>query len=709
MSRSNHRTVRNLTPAAILFLATTMNTMTLAQATTQPSDQVPVRAVTLFSSGVGYFEHFGTIHDSASTNLNFKTAQINDILKSLVLQDLDGGSIAAVNYASQEPLDRKLKSFGVDVSGQPSLADLLAQLRGAKVTLVAADRTTTGTILGVEKKQIGQAQSVVERSVISVFTGGGIKTETLEDVREIKLEDPKLQDELTKALEALAGARDQDKKTVTLKFSGTGDRRVRVGYVVETPIWKTSYRLLLNDGAKGGGGIQGWAIVENQTDADWTNVQLSLVSGRPISFIQDLYTPLFVPRPTVTPELYASLRPQQYEGGITRPGLEPEMTFGGAPAAPMLKAARSSAAPAPAAAPGARFFAERRLDANDSVLLPKDENGPMDAAASIQSVASAEKIGELFQYTVGSVSLPRQTSAMIPIVTDPLEVEKVSIYNQSVLQKNPLNGARVKNTTGKHLLAGPITVLDGGTYAGDARIDNLPPGQERLLSYGIDLQMTVDAAKNQTTSTTQSATVSKGVLYLKRKVDFIQTYELANKADTDKTVIVEHPRRGGEWKLVDSPDPIEKTDALYRFKDKIPAGKTSKLTVKEESTQIEGIALLNFSVDDFLRYASTSNIPSKVKDALTKAADLKRQLEQTARDLQANQARVNEMTQDQTRLRENLKTVQQTSDYAQRLLKKLNDQESGLEQLQSKLEDLRTTQSAQQKALSDYLATLDIQ
>src|SRR5205085_10350879 len=141
---------------------------------------------------------------------------------------------------------------------------------------------------------------------------------------------------------------------------------------------------------------------------------------------------------------------------------------------------------------------------------------PMDATASVASVASAAKIGELFQYTVGSVSLPRQRSAMIPIITDPVEVERLSIYNQSVLARHPLSGARIKNTTGKHLLAGPVTVLDGSSYAGDASIDNVPPGQERLISYGIDLQVIMDATKNKSDSAIQTGSILKGILYLKR-------------------------------------------------------------------------------------------------------------------------------------------------------------------------------------------------
>ena len=136
----------------------------------------------------------------------------------------------------------------------------------------------------------------------------------------------------------------------------------------------------------------------------------------------------------------------------------------------------------------------------------------MNAASSVQAIASALKLGELFQYAVGNVTLARQKSAMLPIITDSIELERLSIYNASVLPTNPLNGVRLKNTTGKHLLQGPVTVLDKGGYAGDARIDNVPPGQERLLSYGIDLDVLVDNTKNTQTSAVQTAKISQGTL-----------------------------------------------------------------------------------------------------------------------------------------------------------------------------------------------------
>ena len=272
--------------------------------------------------------------------------------------------------------------------------------------------------------------------------------------------------------------------------------------MVETPIWKTSYRLILSDKKPGAvevpvaptsqpaadGSLQGWAIIENQTDNDWNNVELSLVSGRPISFVENLYQPLYIPRARWWSR---SCSPASGRRHTRREWSRRQR----------LRHPRWHRQPCrPVAAREGGFLSAKRAatksgyDGQDSVLLPNANGGgdeyaagPMDATKSISSVASATSIGELFEYTVGNVTLPRQRSAMIPIITDPIEVERVSIYNPRVLARNPLNGARVKNTTKKHLLAGPVTVLDGATYAGDAQIDNIPPGSGNGCSATVSI------------------------------------------------------------------------------------------------------------------------------------------------------------------------------------------------------------------------------
>jgi hypothetical protein len=694
----------------------------------KPADaNVPVKVVVLFSSGVGYFEHSGSVKGNASTELRFKTNQINDILKSLVLQDMAGGKVTTVVYPSQDPIDKTLKSFQVDLAGNPSLAELLSQLRGAKVQILAGSDNLSGTILGLEKKPkaVGDKGNTIEVWVINLITGGTIRSVELSDARKIELEDPQLQSELAKALSALAQSRDQDKKPVTLNFTGQGDRPVRIGYVVETPVWKTSYRLILPgegaDKSKDKPRLVGWAIVENQTDNDWSDVQLSLVSGRPISFIQDLYRPLYVPRPVVQPELYASLRPQTYDAGMAGKETQVAQAEGTRSDVARREALyHRGAGNAPAATPaptaggfggggGAGGLAMKQAAQQMQLGDAANAYTPMtDLSSSVASLASASKVGELFQYTVGNVSLPRQRSAMIPIVTDDVEVERLSIYNPAVMPRNPLYGARVKNTTGKHLLQGPITVLEGASYAGDARIDNVPPGQERLISYGVDLQVLVDGTKGEDTDVIQTGKIVKGVLEVTRKLVHTHHYAAENKGDKDKTLIVEHPRRGGDWRLVEPSEPLEKTDAVYRFKESLPAGKSAAVKVVEELISSQQIALIGTDVGALEFYGRTDRIPTKVRDVINKAIALRNAMTDTERQIEEKRAKLNEVSTEQTRIRENIKTVDRSSDYATRLLKKLNDQETAIEKLQTENDDLHKRLDTQRKEFETYLQNTSV-
>ena len=681
-----------------------------AQAAAPPTD-VPVTEVTLFSSGVGYFQHDGKVSGDGEARLNFKTAQINDILKSLILQDLDGGHVGVVTYPSQDPLEKTLASFQVNLSDNPGMAELLNKLRGARVSFPGT-KFPPGTILGVEKRQVpggAVGQMPLENAFLNLVTEDGIKSMQLDYLNPIKLDDPALQDELNRALAAVAGARDQDKKPVEIHFNGTGERRVRLGYVVETPVWKASYRLVLPDDktatvdkdAKGT--LQGWAIVDNQTDNDWNNVKLSLVSGRPISFRQDLYGPLYVPRPLVVPEEYASLQPPVYEGADQTGEVGHDVSA--MKAVPQFRARRALSEQS---AGLAVLNTAQNIPAAPMPAVPAGP--PSDFfGASIQSIAETAQMGELFQYTVGDVSLARQRSAMIPILNDPVRVDKLSIYNESTLAKHPLNGVRLHNNTPdkKHLLQGPVTVFDGGGYAGDARLDDVPPGETRLLSYGVDLQTEAKARSLDNQQAIQTGKIVKGVLELTRKIVSAKEYTLDNKSDHDKNYVVEHPLRLG-WGLVDTPAPYQTTDKAYRFALTAPAGKQATLTVHEENIQSQTVELVSSKLEDTQFYSRTGEIPAPVREALAKAAALKHDVADSQTQIADREGQIKALASDQARIRDNLKTVGKGSDFGARQLKKLDDQESQIDRLRTEIEALRTKLDGQQHALDEYLAGLNV-
>jgi hypothetical protein len=331
----------------------------------------------------------------------------------------------------------------------------------------------------------------------------------------------------------------------------------------------------------------------------------------------------------------------------------------------------------------------------------------IDPSASVASIASASKVGELFQYTVGAVTLPRQKSAMIPIITDSIEVQKFSIYNQAVLPKNPLNGAKVKNTSGKHLLQGPITVFEANNYAGDANIENLPPGQERLISYGIDLQVQVNASKTKDEQSITSGKIVKGVLHIQRKHVFTQEYVAENKGDADKTLIIEHPVRQN-WKLVKPEKPDETTEALYRFKQPLAVGKTETVAVRQEHVSGEAIEILPMDAGAMDYYSKTGEISKAVRDALTKAIQLKQAMVDSQRLVEKYKQDIAQITQEQVRIRENIKTAPDKGTLQTRLLQKLEEQEKQIDDLYTKMEDARKAFEARRKELEDYVQNLNV-
>ncbi|MBX9790280.1 MAG: DUF4139 domain-containing protein, partial [Pirellulales bacterium] len=440
--------------------------------------KLPLSKIVLFSSGVGYFEHRNQVDGTAQVELRFNAKDINDLLKSMVLEDAGGGRIAAVTYGSKDPITKTLKTFAIDLTENPTLAQILGQLRGEKIEVEAPEKIT-GTIVGLEKRKqkVGKEDDVIEIDVLNLLTTSGLKSVPLEQLGRIRILNEKLDGELRQALDVLATGHSTDKKTVALQFIGEGKRPVRVGYIQESPIWKTSYRLVLKDGETPH--LQGWAIVENTTEEDWNNVQLALVSGRPISFVMDLYEPLYLRRPVVEPELFASLRPQKYEQSLAdkerqlaeaanKPQAEEGRLSGGRDRmARRPSTAIAGIAPTDEAGGVTRFFTQPQSrsgaasdDASGVAPFTADLGVPM--GGGTPSVAQAGDVGELFQYAIDTpVTLERQKSAMLPIVNGPVEAAKVSIYNPAVQPKHPLSGFKFKNTTPLHLMQGPITVFDG--------------------------------------------------------------------------------------------------------------------------------------------------------------------------------------------------------------------------------------------------------
>ena len=672
---------------------------------------LPLKRVVLFSSGVGFFDREGTVDGNATVQLTFRTAQINDMLKSMVLQDFGGGTIAPVTYAPQEPIERTLSSFAVDIADNPSLSQLLDRLRGVKAE-VTADTARTGVVMGIEQQQKAVGQNTVTFDVLNLLTDAGIAQIPIWHIKSLQIADQKVAADLQKALAVIAAGRDTEKRPVTLTFNGKGSRKASAGYLLETPVWKTSYRLVVDSK---GLFLQGWAIVENTTDDDWTGVELALVSGRPISFIQNLYEPLYVQRPVVEPSVAASPRPQTYEGAMEEKDKEaaapPSPATTTAPGAQALKREAGERRAGAAGMGGGLGGGGGRggVSAGVDVTAFLDTNALIARGVSEAAMAQGEKVGELFQYTIDQpVTIGRQKSAMIPIVNKPTEGEKVSVYNANVNPKYPLNGVKLKNTTGLHLMAGPVTVFDGGVYAGDALIEDIAPGDDRLLTYAVDLGLEVEPKMTPGADTTVSIKVARGVVIVTRKQQMKVTYLAKSVSTEKKTLLIEHPLRP-DWTLIEPKEPAERTRSAYRFRVVLDPKAKQELTVVEEHPISQSVALTDANADQVAAFLVMEKLSEAAKAALQRVVEMKTQLADLQRQGAERDARLKEITAEQDRIRKNMEQLDRNSELYKKYVQKLTDQETEYEKLQAEIKQLKAEEEKRLKEVQEYILGLNVE
>ncbi|MBC7856402.1 MAG: hypothetical protein IAF94_23475 [Pirellulaceae bacterium] len=691
MSTSRSR-LRPLALLVLLALFVHFEPTSYSQEMHQP---LPLKRVVLFSSSVGFFEHAGEVEGNKQIEFGFKTQDINDLLKSMVVQDRDGGVVTAVNYGSPEPITRTLRTFTIDLTDSPTLAQIFEQLRGQEVKLETPN-PVVGTVVGVERRLVSVGKDrMAEVDVLNVRTTEGLRSVKLDTISRTQFVSEKIDKEFQQALDLLATAHTSDQKRVKLDFKGAGKRKVSVGYIQEAPVWKTSYRLVLSDDQPPF--LQGWAIVENTSTQDWKDVKLTLVSGRPISFVMDLYQPLFMARPLVTPELHASLTSRVYDQDLS--AREQEFQAAGSGRRRRGHAGAfggGGGMEGGMGGGGGGFFGGGGMGgmppAKDNTDVHRVGDMVVALDKGVESIAQGGDVGELFRYAIKPpVTLPRNESAMLPIVNDPVKGEKVDIYNPAVHGKHPLAGLRLINTTALHLLQGPVTLFDGGEYAGDARFEDIAPGSTRLISYALDLETEVAVDTKPEERTITLLQISKGGLHAKNKITRKTQYTVKNSASHVKTVLLERTIDPA-WKAV-QPQPTEKTRSLARFAVTAEPGKTAVVVIAEEREATETILLTALDLAQVDFYIRLPVMKPAVQKALEAVMSAKGKLHDMASARTQLESHIAGLCQEQDRLRKNLQSIpslkgsdiatednkKSASDLLQRYLKKLSDVETELE------------------------------
>jgi hypothetical protein len=686
--------------ALISLLAPSVNA-----AAAEAAVPVPVRKVVLYKNGIGYFEHLGKVRGEQAVEIVLPSSQLNDVLKSLTVIDLGRGQVTGVTYDSAAPLERRLRELPINLNSAQGLVAFLNQIRGTQVEIKAPGGTVRGRLMGAEMRMRSTNAGTEQLIEVGVYTPGGeVRLVELQSAGALRLTDSSLASDVGRYLEVLNTAHQADVRRLKIQTTGSGERDLYVSYTSEAPIWKTTYRIVLDDKEKPL--LQGWAVVDNTTPMDWLNVELSLVAGAPVSFVYNLSQPIYARRPVVPVPEGIQAMPQRHEATLEE--LERKVE------------AQVAAAPAPMESDEFRDDRARR-EVMSKVAIAEGLVGGVPGGVAggrlgdvlrqqrAAAAATGQAVGEQFEYSLKQpITIRRNQSALLPIVSAEVEGEKVSLFNERSGGRRPRLAVWLKNTSGLTLDQGAFTVIDSNAFAGEGLVETVNPGEQRLLSYALDLGLEVATNRDTDRERVERVEIVRGVLRMHRKVVEKKTYTIRNNDEKGRTVVVEHPVRSG-WELVETAKPTESTANYHRFRVEAKPRATTDFAVREENPQQTTYALTNITPEQIALWVTQKAIDPEIERALGRVVAKKNQIDELNKKIQALDQQINGIFRDQDRVRNNLGRLGRTPEEAnlrQRYIRQLEQQENQLGALRAERARLEDARAAAQKELDEMIQNL---
>ncbi|MFN8529352.1 MAG: hypothetical protein U0670_12130 [Anaerolineae bacterium] len=519
---------------------------------------LPIRAMVLYKHGVGFFVRAGSV-SGTSAALTFKSEEINDVLKSLTVFDQAGGQVTGVHYPTPIPHEERLSTSSIKLSDLGSLRDLLVQLRGRMVTVTARTETAEtltleGRMIGIDQPPSHSADAPLDQAAtrVLILTATGVHVFQLGDLVNFTVHDETINSDLTYFLDTTSS--DDRRRVVTLRLS-EGDHDLVVQYVAPSPLWRVSYRLLVDVAESGeitAGLLQGWGVFDNRFEEDLDGVALTLVAGQPISFVYDLSESQIPQRPTIRDQARVAPIPVEYNADTDTLA---DFIADGQSEMPMRKAAAPAPMPQTAAARGGGFGGRLPVLGSGSTAFPPPARQFREQAPA---QAEGKEAGEFFEYHVTTpISVKRGESALVPLFNADVQPTRELLYNAAKLPDHPVAALHFKNTSGLSFERGPVTLIESGDYKGEAIIPFTRGSADVYVPYAVELAVQV-TLRSETHYESYETIQIEGSWYAEQSTRQTHTYTFENTLQRPVTITLERAITSG-YDLVDTAAPEVET------------------------------------------------------------------------------------------------------------------------------------------------------
>ena len=678
-----------------------------------------IKKITIFKHGVSYFIQEGFQKGNGTFELEFKIDEMNDVLKSLfVLDTSEKGYISSISYDAALDTPQLLKSIMLDIPDTDSFSSLITQIKGAKANLIVGEaEKISGTVMGIELVEKFTKEVKITEKLLTLLKDDDVVTKIpFTEIRSFEILSDDLKKDLKFFLDTIITGKKKDSKKIIINCESGGDeeteRKIIVSYIRESPIWKTSYRLIMSkqQALDQKCLISGWALIENTTNSDWENVELSLVAGMPVSFIYEFYKPIYIERPKIQPPRVLSAKPTEIEEGMEKEKfVKYELAEEAKPApAPKMKAAgrRGVVAGEIPTAPMAQMATSITGGVSDEMLADKFRS---------QTIAQTKDLGELFEYNISNpVSIKRKQSALVPILSEVIKAKKILLYNKNENDKNPNACLEITNNTNLTLERGPVTIVYEDNLAGEAIIPFLNKEDTRLLNYAVEQAVIINHEQKSESLNVHRISISSSYCYEYYHTNVATTYKIKNKTNEEKELYLDHPKTYG-YKFIEKPEEPEETANYWRFTIKLKPKDAVVFELKEQIENYSSYYIWNWSKEDFMKkisfYIQQRFINSKLEQQLTEIALLIGKANELRDKKSKLENERSQMTQEQDRIRQNLSALGNTTQESalrEKYVKKLSEQENRFERIKAEIEQLDREIIALNSEIEKKINTLKI-
>jgi hypothetical protein len=678
----------------------------LAQSAESKDTKLKVTQVAMFKHGVSYYLLRGEVTGNGRFKLTFKAKEMDDVLKSLLALDTSGkGYISAVGYDAAEDVGHLLESVSLHLPDENVFSSLLTQLQGAQVQVNVGQKELKGTIIGLEPvtKVNGQLISEEKQLVFLEKESGSIRKVAFSDIDSFEILEEGLRKELRFLLDTIISGKKKDSKNLVIQAEGEGVREILVSYIQEAPIWKTTYRLVLPEESAATQEkpifLSGWVICENVTEFDWEDIKISFIAGVPVSFTYPLFKAMRMVRPVIQPPRATGAAPVEIademdqvkyavaEAGATAGEADREVEAGPDFYARTGKGARP-------AAPMAAKAEERR-------------RGIVPSEGTTSVAVSTKDFGELFEYDISTpVTIKKKQSALVPILAENVNGRKVLMYQKGKSDQNPAACVEVTNSTKLTLEKGPVTIYYKDNLAGEAMLPFLNKEDTRILNYAVEQGVVVIWEEKSEYQKIHRVSFSGSYLYEHYYQDLDTTYKIRNKIASDKVLYVDHPKTEFVIRDEEKKKQAKETPTTWRFELKLPAKKAIQFMVPERKEISSSYYVLDLDQENLLNkisfYFEGQLIDPKQEKKLREIAATIAEKRQQQDEVTKLEAEINEITQEQDRLRQNLQVLTDSKserDLKERYVQKFEAQERVIESNRARIKQLsEQIQALDQKA-----------